>query len=345
MATQIKDDLAMREAHEKVAGENTEELAKTGWWHSIDLGGGRITPGARKLDELQSHYDNFRLPDDLTGKRVLDIGCWDGFYSFAAERHGAEVVAVDCVRPAKFFEAHSALKSRVEFRELSVYEISRESLGVFDIVIFLGVLYHLQHPLLGLQRVCEVTRDTAIIQSYVIDNMLETTSPVMEFYPFDELGGQYDNWWGPNTQCLVNMADTAGFAQIDVIHLEKTRSTLKAHRQFTDLPAQPTSSIFIDDVNNAVNFKHYFPRRGRNAIFAIWAKRMPATATRKNVKVIIGGYGVRPCFVSQIDQSGSAQINIAVPPGLDLGSNTVQVYCEGHSSNAVEVDVVDAGEW
>jgi tRNA (mo5U34)-methyltransferase len=345
MTTQLKDNPTVREVVDKAADGYREEFESTGWWHSIDLGGGRITPGVRKIDDLRSRYANFKLPEDLSGKRVLDIGCWDGFFSFEAERHGAQVVSVDCWRPEKFFEAHRALNSRAEFHEMSVYELSREKLGVFDFVFFLGVLYHLQHPLLSLQRVCEVTSGIAIIGSYVIDNILETASPAMEFYPLDELGGQYDNWWGPNTDCLVKMAQTAGFAQTDVIYSEQTSTTLKAHRYFTDLPANPIPSIHLDDVNNACTFKHHFPRRGRLAVLAIWAKRLPAIANRQNVKVVIGSYGVRPVYVGQVDAEGAAQINIAVPPGLDMGSNKVQVFCQGHASNEVKIDIVDAGEW
>lgn len=342
---QIPDNREMRELVDRSADQYRDEFTNTGWWHSIDLGGGRVTPGVRKLDDLQARYANFDLPRDLSGKRVLDIGCWDGFFSFEAERHGAEVVAVDAWRPEKFFEAHRALKSRVEFHELSVYEVSREKLGAFDFVFFLGVLYHLQHPLLALQRVCEVTRDVAIISSYVIDNILDTGSPVMEFYPLDELGGQYDNWWGPNTECLIKMANTAGFAQIKLIFPEPTSTTIKAYRGFTELPANPQTTIFLDDVNNACTFQHYFPRRGRLAVLAIWAKKMPSLASRQNVKVTIGDFGVRPAYVSQVDAAGSAQINIPVPPGLEPGPNKVKVYCEGQSSNEVEIEIVDAGEW
>jgi len=75
---------------------------------------------------------------------------------------------------------------------------------------------------------------------------------------------------------------------------------------------------------------------------------MPAGANRQNVKVTIGGYGVRPCYVGyvgQVDAAGAAQINIPVPPGLEIGPNKVQIFCEGHASNEVEIDVVDAGEW
>jgi 2-polyprenyl-3-methyl-5-hydroxy-6-metoxy-1,4-benzoquinol methylase len=341
----LKDNSEFRALIDSTADQNRDTFTNTGWWHSIDLGAGRITQGVRKLDDLQFRYANFNLPKDLSGKRVLDIGCWDGFFSFEAERHGAEVVAVDCWRPGKFFEAHRALDSRVEFHELSVYELSREKLGVFDYVFFLGVLYHLQHPLLALQRVCEVTSETAIIDSYIIDNILATGSPVMEFYPNDELGGQYDNWWGPNTECLVKMALSVGFAQISLIYRETTAATIKAQRRFSDLPANAVPSIYLDDVNNACTYKHHFPRRGRNAVLAIWAKKLPALASRQNVRVTLGDYGVRPAYVGKLDEAGSTQINIAVPPGLEPGPHKVKVYCEGQTSNEVEIEIVDAGEW
>ena len=69
------------------------------WWHSIDLGNGLVSPGVHSLEELQSLYRSLNLPEDLSGKSLLDIGCWDGFYSFEAERHGAKVTAVDCCQP------------------------------------------------------------------------------------------------------------------------------------------------------------------------------------------------------------------------------------------------------
>src|SRR5215218_9171267 len=110
-------DQTIRQAINQTADRQREALQASGWWHSIDLGDGQVTPGAHELSELKENYERFGLPDDLTGKRVFDIGCWDGFYSFEAERHGAEVVAMDCWRPENFFLAREALNSKVEFHE------------------------------------------------------------------------------------------------------------------------------------------------------------------------------------------------------------------------------------
>ena len=131
------------------AARSNQAMAAGSWWHSIDLGSGLITPGVHPLTELQDNFAHLRLPDDLAGRSVLDIGCWDGFYSFEAERGGARVTSVDCWRPENFFKAKAALHSQAEFHELSVYDVTKARLGAFDIVLFLGVLYHLRHPLLA----------------------------------------------------------------------------------------------------------------------------------------------------------------------------------------------------
>lgn len=82
----------------------------------------------------------------------------------------------------------------------------------------MGVLYHLKHPLLGLERVCELCTDLACVESYVSGD--EGLDPVMEFYEVDELRGQFDNWVGPNLACLTAFCRTAGFA-----HVEHTDTT------------------------------------------------------------------------------------------------------------------------
>ncbi|MGH9939949.1 MAG: class I SAM-dependent methyltransferase [Blastocatellia bacterium] len=350
MSDRIKDNLDLRESVNRADEAKRDELLTHGWWHSIDLGDGRITPGAKKIDELRDHYACFNLPDDLTGKRVLDIGCWDGFFSFEAERRGAEVVAVDCWRPEKFFEAHSILNSRVEFREMSVYEITREKLGRFDIVFFLGVIYHLQHPLLALQRVCEVTCETAVIESHVIDDILDTSRPVMEYYEYEELGGQYDNWWGPNTDCLIRMTRTAGFARAEVIRREPARSIIKAYRNFADLPIEFTPSIRILDVINACTFEHHFPRRGRRAFLQIWADEVPKQAGRENLRVVVEGCGATPTYVGQVEGIETEStcrkvINVPVPPGLGTGPAMIWMFCEGQVSNQFRIDLRDGSEW
>ena len=97
---------------------------------------------------------------------------------------------------------HAILNSRVDYRQLDMYELTPERIGKFDIVLFMGVLYHLKHPLLALERVCALTKDFAAVESFILreehrPGALVAERTFMEFYETEELGGQTDNWFGP----------------------------------------------------------------------------------------------------------------------------------------------------
>ena len=109
------------------------------------------------LDGQKHRIAQFPIPEDLRGKRVLDIGAWDGWFSFEMERRGAEVLAIDNWDNPRFHEVRRLLNSRVEYRQMDVYDLTPARIGRFDIVLFFGVLYHLKHPLLALERVCALT--------------------------------------------------------------------------------------------------------------------------------------------------------------------------------------------
>ncbi len=341
------DDHSLRKLIDESAAEQHARVLAESWWHSIDLGQGQVTPGVHSQEELHDNFRRFVLPDDLRGKRVLDIGCWDGFYSFESERRGAEVVAVDCWRPENFFRAKAALGSRIEFHELSVYDVTPARLGTFDIVLFLGVLYHLRHPLLALERVCELTRETAIVESHVVDNLFPTNHPIMEFYEEDELGGQFDNWWGPNRACLSRMLRASGFARTEVLRIEPARAVVKAYRQWP-LEEAARPSLQIVDVANAVSMERIFPRRGRLAFLDISVNGLPTTASRDEVHVEVGGYGIRPIYVGQSKdprRAGITQINSPVPPGLGPGWTTVSITLGNRISQKFEIELSEGPEW
>lgn len=181
------------------------------WWHQIELPGGYITPGHdRSAEKLAALH----LPD-LKGKTVLDVGAFDGYFSFAAERLGAaRVVALDTYvwqRPGGkdgFEYARKALGSNVEDLEVEVLEISPETVGQFDVVLFLGVLYHMRHPLLALERVASVTKQQLILETLV--DMTFLRSPAAAFYPWKMLGDG-TNWWGPNQAAVLGMLRSVGF--------------------------------------------------------------------------------------------------------------------------------------
>ena len=198
-----------------------EEVAKINWFHSIDLGNGIVTPGKYDTSATLRTLD---LPSSFEGKTVLDIGAWDGFYSFEAERRGAKrVLATDHFcwsgpgwgTQAGFNLARKALKSKVEDLEIDVMDLSPERVGTFDIVLFLGVLYHLRHPLLALERVFSVARDLVILETDM--DKVYDPRPVMVFYPGGELDDDPTNWWGPNPAAVHGMLRTAGFSRVRTV--------------------------------------------------------------------------------------------------------------------------------
>jgi tRNA (mo5U34)-methyltransferase len=204
------------------------------WFHSIDLGNGLITPGAKSAETLQAEAEvAFTYP--VAGRSVLDIGAWDGFFSFEAERRGASrVLATDefCWvgggwgKKASFDFARRALQSHVEDMIIDPMDLSPERVGVFDVSLFLGVLYHLKHPLYVLERVAEVTRGLLVLETHV--DMTDVEHPAAAFYPGKELGGDDTNWWGPNIPAVIGMLKTAGFGRVE-------------HRP---CPIQPNRSFF-----------------------------------------------------------------------------------------------------
>jgi tRNA (mo5U34)-methyltransferase len=207
---------------------NVDEI-KTGmgnvnWYHTIDLGHGLVTPG---VDDTPQRTAQLEIPKDLTGKSVLDIGAWDGALSFEAERRGASrVLATDSFcwsgegwgTKDGFDFARKALGSKVEDLEIDPMDLSPERVGTFDVVLFIGVLYHMRHPLLALERVASVTRELAIVDTHVA--MTDLDRPVMLFYPNNELNDDWTNWWGPNPAAVEAMLGTVGFTRFERQHPE-----------------------------------------------------------------------------------------------------------------------------
>ena len=201
-------------------------IAGITWYHTIDLGSGVITPG---VDNTIDRIAMIGLPQDLRGLSVLDIGAWDGAFSFEAERRGASrIVAVDSFcwsgegwgTRDGFDCARRVLNSKVEDREIEVLDLSPESVGVFDLVLFLGVLYHMKHPLLTLERVASVCRGQLILWTQI--DLASVDRPAMAFYPGTELNNDPTNWWGPNPAAVNAMLTTAGFSRAETVYTSAT---------------------------------------------------------------------------------------------------------------------------
>lgn len=206
------------------------------WYHSIDVGDGIVTPGKWSLPRLRARFKQFALPDlaDLT---VIDIGCWDGWNAFEAERRGARrVVAMDrhvWINPrlpgkAGFDAAHLCLQSNVEQRVADLRTVELEEVGSFDIALFIGVLYHLTDPYAALRRLAMITRRLAVIETVGIDIPEVAHSAYFEFFGSDELAGDQTNWWAPNDRALVDMCRSAGFADARIVVTNHGRTAMKA---------------------------------------------------------------------------------------------------------------------
>jgi tRNA (mo5U34)-methyltransferase len=218
------------------ADELKQRVAKFPYWyHKIELPG-VVTPGWAPL-----RVEVYRLPADLSGKRVLDVGAWDGFWTFEALKRGAaQAVAIDDfsdflgtlqASDRKAWDTFDLCREALGFdhercqrHELSVYDVTPERLGLFDIVFFFGTVYHLRHPLLALDRLSAVCREEIYVESAILDDF----SPyrgfgkgypggqmVMEFYPDDQYGQNPTNWFVPTVACLAHLVRAAGFPEVE----------------------------------------------------------------------------------------------------------------------------------
>lgn len=197
--------------------ELREAIGKYSWYHSIELRPGIITPGQAGERNVLSLLG---LPADLTGMTVLDIGCWDGFFSFECEKRGAaRVVATDIWETTgrgAFDFARGELDSRVEPLQADVYDLPDALKGErFDLVLFLGVLYHLRHPFLGIEKVAQATAPGGrVIMETAVDADSLLDRPLMAFYPGDEMNYDPTNWWAPNLNAAGKMLEVSGFRDV-----------------------------------------------------------------------------------------------------------------------------------
>ena len=203
--------------------EAINELGTDAWHHSFTLSDGTRVTGGKTPEVLAREFEAIFGSIDMQGRSVLDIGAWNGAFSFEAMRRGAaRVLAVDLYTwiDPRFRGLERFLYVRkdrgcdsVAYRVLDVQDVSKATVGTFDVVLFLDVLYHLREPLSIFDRLAEIVGEWLVLQSY-LDPVDNCSVPAMRYFPGDELAGDASNWWGPNRACVEALLRTSGFREI-----------------------------------------------------------------------------------------------------------------------------------
>ena len=216
-------------------GREIRELAP--WFHNLHLPDGWETAPDHPLGDFPAvkwAQIGPALPEDLRGKRVLDVGCNAGFYSFALAGRGARVLGIDSdehyLRQARWARGRLGLPDeQVSFERMQVYELAQLD-GTFDLVLFLGVLYHLRYPLLALDLVAQKVGELLVLQTLSLPG--EEVAEPPEDLPIDQretlrtegwptmafverkLAGDPTNWWVPNRACVEALLRSAGLEPV-----------------------------------------------------------------------------------------------------------------------------------
>ena len=229
--------------------EQLKEMNEIDWWHNMQLDG-VMTKGR---DYTQEKLLSIQMPKDLTGKTVIDVGAWDGFFSFEAERRNAkEVLAIDTIMWKEhptfnvqknretmhtgkkgFNFARKILKSKVLSDEIEVMDLRKQPFR-FDLVLCLGILYHMEDPFGMCKVMYDITADDGmmILETHLdceYENIMG--KPMMMFYPNKECNNDIGTWWGPNVKCVEGMLKAAGFNEVKMILKNNNRGVFHAWKK------------------------------------------------------------------------------------------------------------------
>jgi len=213
-------------------------------FHSpFDFGGGVTTKPRHVRRRFERRLRLLKLPD-VAGKSVLDIGAWDGYFSFEFERRGARrVLAVDVWDEGAleaFLLARTHFSSKVEHQRIDAHDLSPDRVGTFDIVFCAGLLYHLRHPLNGLERIRSVTGEQLILETVSLIPALHEWVPLMTFFPGDKDARNHAWHHGgfPTKQWVLDALQAVGFSRADVVYTPSFRFLKKAKALCTNTPGQ-----------------------------------------------------------------------------------------------------------
>lgn len=205
---------------EKALRARAAELAGVHWHHSIRLFPDLLIEGGKSEQLLAAERAAILGPIDLAGREVLDIGSWNGYFAFEAKRAGAaRVIASDSLcwnlpvfRGRETFDlARECLDLEIEDKWIDPTELPGD-LAPVDVVLFLGVFYHMHDPIAVLKNAASLAREVLVIETH--QDLLDLGRPGMAFYPRDTLNGDHSNWWGPNPECMFELLESIGWTQV-----------------------------------------------------------------------------------------------------------------------------------
>jgi tRNA (mo5U34)-methyltransferase len=239
------------------------------YWHQgWEIFPGIMTPGRSLVSAIM---DRCAVPDRLDGKRVLDVGAWNGCTSFECERRGAaEVIALSLEDPqvTGFEWLRSVLDAqKTHYLRRSIYDLDPRQLGTFDTVLCFGVIYHLRYPMLGLDNLRRVAAGDLYLETQILDEAvvnpengrytpLQSLAPwardsnLMQFYPTNELAADRSNWWSPSTSALKAILETAGFT-VDHTAIIEDRGYLHGKVRLGMPP-------FLESIDGAATYENAF---------------------------------------------------------------------------------------
>lgn len=236
----------LKEINRKTAQSIRDELKKLEkeeWNSPIDFGHGVVIGSKSAKRRFARRLKLMQIPDDLTNKSVLDIGTWDGFFSYEFEKRGANVLAIDMWSEnafTNFLFARDTLNSKIKYRRLDVHDLDPNLIGKFDIVFCAGVLYHLRYPLKALERIRSVTDGFLILETIAMIPFIHEKFPMIGFFPGDEeacsSGRNYGICGAATMSWLKEALYSAGFARIEVKYLSTMRLWQKFLALITNRP-------------------------------------------------------------------------------------------------------------
>jgi len=243
-------------------------LAGRTCYHRWEIVPGLYTPGTHVEFEPSKRFDELGIPPDISGLRALDVGAWDGAYTFELAKRGAEVTALEPQDPdvTIFNAARTILNAQVNYIRGNVYDLTEKTHGKYNIVLFTGVYYHLKNPVLALQRIREILEDDG--QLYIegatcsdhLARQLASSVPGASFKSlmrlvdgmpislFDwghEIYDHPSNWFFPTRACLLGMLSDSGFIDIELRpRSDQPTNRILGHARANPAKPRPSSAYY-----------------------------------------------------------------------------------------------------